>query len=83
MWRKYQVKASDILARPDRRKGRKNGRLEDRRIAGFKLDKLLTSSRPCGIGVSDAVRKIKQRAVKVNGEAENGALVILVETERR
>ena len=74
------VKAPDVLAKPE---GTTQERMTEVRESGesrIKLDRLLVA---IGLAdsVSDAVRKIKQRAVKVNGELKTEPVIIL-ETAR-
>jgi tyrosyl-tRNA synthetase len=74
------VKAADVLAKPD---GTTHDRIAEVGESGefrIKLDRLLVA---IGLAdsVSDAVRKIKQRAVKVNGELKTEPVIIL-ETAR-
>jgi tyrosyl-tRNA synthetase len=70
------VKAADVLAKPD---GTTHDRIAEVGESGefrIKLDRLLVA---IGLAdsVSDAVRKIKQRAVKVNGELKTEPLILL------
>jgi tyrosyl-tRNA synthetase len=70
------VKAADVLAKPE---GTTQEPMTEVRESGefrIKLDRLLVA---IGLAdsVSDAVRKIKQRAVKVNGELKTEPLIIL------
>jgi tyrosyl-tRNA synthetase len=71
-----QVKASDVLARPD---GAPKDRIAELQESGqfrIKLDRLLLAA-GLAESVSDAVRKIKQKAVKVNGELKMEPVIFL------
>jgi tyrosyl-tRNA synthetase len=71
-----QVKASDVLARPD---GAPKDRIAELQESGqfrIKLDRLLLSA-GLAESVSDAARKIKQKAVKVNGELKMEPVIFL------
>ncbi len=71
-----QVKASDVLARPD---GAPKDRIAELQESGqfrIKLDRLLLAA-GLAESVSDAARKIKQKAVKVNGELKMEPVIFL------
>ncbi len=71
-----RVKASDILARPEGGKEERIAELEESGEFRIKLDRLLLAA-GLAESVSDAVRKIKQRAVKVNGELKTEPVIFL------
>ena len=71
-----RVKASDILARPEGGKEERMAALEESGEFRIKLDRLLLAA-GLAESVSDAVRKIKQRAVKVNGELKTEPVIFL------
>ena len=66
-----QVKASDVLARPEGGPQERMAELEESAQFRIKLDRLLLAA-GLADSVSDAVRKIKQKAVKVDGELKTG-----------
>jgi tyrosyl-tRNA synthetase len=71
-----QVKASDVLARPE---GAPKDRIAELQESGqfrIKLDRLLLAA-GLAESMSDAVRKIKQKAVKVNGELKMEPVIFL------
>ena len=75
-----QARASDVLAKPEGRAQERMAELQESRQFRIKLDRLLFA---IGLAdsVSDAVRKIKQKAVTVNGELKTEP-VIFLETGR-
>jgi tyrosyl-tRNA synthetase len=71
------VKASEVLARFEGGTQAGLAEIEESKEFRIKLDRLLVA---IGLAdsISDAVRKIKQRAVKVNGELRTEPVIFLV-----
>ena len=71
-----QVGVSDVLAKPEGGPEEKMAELRESAQFRIKLDRLLVAA-GLADSVSDAVRKIKQNAVRVNGELKTEPVIFL------